>query len=173
MSHDPEDRCFYCMSEAEFHRASVGKERRTIFMDSPLSECPNVDPADFEPESPLDAVTPPAAVEGGTHPEGSGVTPRAVETQGASQSGEELIDAETERRWRRALLLIRREGCIFTTVCRENPDRRRVDWCPACVADHALDPTPSSPETPAPGGEAARPEPSAGDHDGSGRASNP
>ncbi|WP_043735462.1 hypothetical protein [Nocardia asiatica] len=63
MSHDPEDRCFYCMSEAEFHRASVGKERRTIFMDSPLAECPNVDPQDFEPDDSLGAVPP--AAEGG------------------------------------------------------------------------------------------------------------
>jgi len=64
MSHDPEDRCFYCMSEAEFHRASEGKERRTIFMDSPLSECPHADQDMFnDSTSPLGA-TPPAA-EGG------------------------------------------------------------------------------------------------------------
>ncbi|WP_280364174.1 hypothetical protein, partial [Nocardia abscessus] len=66
MSHDPEDRCFYCMSEAEFHRASEGKERRTIFMDSPLSECPHADQDMFnDSTSPLGADLPPAVAEGG------------------------------------------------------------------------------------------------------------
>jgi hypothetical protein len=43
--HDPEDRCFYCASDAEMSRALGGNERRTIHMDLPMTSCPHT-PAD-------------------------------------------------------------------------------------------------------------------------------
>lgn len=114
----------------------------------------------------LGAVIPPPAAEGSRPGGEAAATPLAAPRRDVPDE-----DAATERRWRRALLLIRRDGCIYRTVCWATPDRARVDWCPACIADHALDPDSSSPETSAPGDEAARPEPSRdGDSGGSGRA---
>lgn len=88
MSHDPEDRCFYCMSEAEFHRASEGKERRTIFMDSPLSECPHADQDMFnDSPNPLGAVPPTASAEGG-RPGGEAAAGPSAAPRGDADGGE-------------------------------------------------------------------------------------
>lgn len=49
MSHSLDDRCFYCMSADDLHNAQRGEQHPTILMDSPLADCPRVDPKDFEP----------------------------------------------------------------------------------------------------------------------------
>jgi hypothetical protein len=125
---------------------------------------------------PLGTVLPPAAAEGGAHPEGSGELQRtAVETRGASRSGEPVMDSGTEWRWRRALLRICRDGCSNGDAAFACPDLPlfRSGWCASCIAYVALYPPTSSPQPDPLRREAARPEPSRdGDLGGPGRATN-
>jgi hypothetical protein len=154
MSHDPEDRCFYCMSEAEFHRASEDKERRTIFMDSPLSECPHADQDMFnDSPDPLGTVTPPAA-EGG-RPGGEAAAPAAPRRDMPSEIEwpeplppervwvfPEPFDREVAQRWRDALKRIADNPCSHGDAAFSCPDLPigRAEWCSSCIAYEALNP---------------------------------
>lgn len=46
--HPPEDRCFYCMSEATFQKAWAGEPHPTIHMSLPAEACPDFRPEDWE-----------------------------------------------------------------------------------------------------------------------------
>jgi hypothetical protein len=144
--HDPEDRCFYCMSEAEFHRSSVGSSE------------------------------PPHAVEPGAPQPGMLAAVRALADRWANQGTDWDEDTEQQIHdgWTlRALLDSDAPGSVdfdalalqARSALSESRYRRLDD-----IDDDYL--TPSSPADSAPGGEAARPGPPHGDVGGPGRATN-